>query len=54
MHSGIRHPESVMKNIIPIVMAGGMCYSAKVQITKSYKISIIVKMNQISSNWNIW
>ena len=26
LHSGIRHPDSVMKNIIPIVMAGGMSY----------------------------
>lgn len=23
VHTGIRHPSSVMKNVIPIVMAGG-------------------------------
>ena len=25
LHTGIRHPSSVMKNVIPIVMAGGEC-----------------------------
>jgi hypothetical protein len=25
VHTGIRHPKSVMKNVIPVVMAGGTC-----------------------------
>jgi hypothetical protein len=24
VHTGIRHPSSIMKNVIPIVMAGGV------------------------------
>jgi hypothetical protein len=24
VHTGIRHPKSIMKNVIPVVMAGGM------------------------------
>ena len=27
MNTGIRHPNSVMKNVIPIVMAGGESFS---------------------------
>jgi hypothetical protein len=26
IYTGIRHPTSVMKNVIPIVMAGGMSF----------------------------
>jgi hypothetical protein len=30
IHAGIRHPSSIMKNVIPIVMAGGECECRRV------------------------
>lgn len=33
IYTGIRHPTSIMKNVIPIVMAGGMCWVTKDRVS---------------------
>ena len=33
VHTGIRHPKSIMKNVIPVVMAGGECPERKQRVS---------------------
>mmetsp|Transcript_32623 Transcript_32623/g.79129 ORF Transcript_32623/g.79129 Transcript_32623/m.79129 type:complete len:115 (+) Transcript_32623:92-436(+) len=52
IYTGIRHPSSVMKNVIPIVMAGGKLWKWLPCSSDVSPCGILPCMS--ISDWNLW